>query len=77
MPKHRLPSTHFTARIISLEDHSNGRHISRNLVKMSQNGEDTFMADAQGSQAGETEVADEIPLEKKLFLVRAGASSAS
>lgn len=36
---------------------------------MSQNGEDTVMEDVQGSQAGETEVGDEVPLEKKLFLV--------
>lgn len=27
------------------------------------------MEDVQGSQTGETDVADEVPLEKKLFLV--------
>lgn len=33
------------------------------------------MEDAQGSQGGETEAADEVPLEKKLFLVCAVAPS--
>lgn len=37
-------------------------------VIMSANGEDTFMDDAQGSQAGETEQLEELE-ENKLFLV--------
>lgn len=51
--------------------------IFKIIVKMSQNGEDTVMEDAQGSQAGETEVGDEVPLEKKLFLVCMRATPAS
>ncbi|KAJ4423960.1 RNA polymerase subunit AC19 [Gnomoniopsis sp. IMI 355080] len=44
---------------------------------MSQNGEDTFMEDAQGSQTGETEVADEVSLEKKLFLLPGSTATAA
>lgn len=43
--------------------------FSQASVKMAQNEEDTFMEDADGSQAGETEAGEEVELEKKLFLV--------
>lgn len=67
VPKHRLDQLFSHCQHhISLE---NTLHLSLNSSKMSQNGEDTFMEDAPGSQTGETEVADEAPLEKKLFLV--------